>query len=126
MGPLSLHISRFALHTSKQHVETPGRQQNVLHIDCCHNCKQVKLASAQLRSRLTGPSYRKTKAEKRTVSQNVCRFINNEAKVSGHKKYAYGFILYLCLHILNVILNIFLLDILIDGEFMRLGSRFVS
>ena len=31
------------------------------------------------------------------MSQNVCRYINNEAKVSGHKKYAFGFILYLCL-----------------------------
>jgi len=69
---------------------------------------------------------KKTLDEKKNVSRNVCRYINNEAKVSGHKKYAYGFILYLCLHILNVIFNIYLLDILIDGEFRGLGSRFVS
>ena len=58
--------------------------------------------------------------------RNVSRYINNEAKVSGHKKYAYSFILYLCLHVINVMFNIYLLDIFIDGEFMGLGSRFVS
>ena len=59
------------------------------------------------------------------VVQNVCQYINNVAKVSGHKKYAYSFIFYLSLNVLNVIFNIYLLDIFIDGEFKDLGSRFV-
>ena len=58
--------------------------------------------------------------------RNVCRYIDNEAKVSGHKKYAFSFIFYLCLHVLNVIFNIYLLDIFIDGEFLGLGNRFVT
>ena len=61
--------------------------------------------------------------------RNVSRYIKNEAQgciISGHKRYAYSFIIYLCLHVLNVILNMYLLDIFIDGEFLDLGSRFVS
>ena len=63
------------------------------------------------------------------VVRNVSRYIKNEAQgriISGHKRYAYSFILYLSLHVLNVIFNMYLLDVFIDGEFRDLGSRFVS
>ena len=84
-----------------------------------------KIVSAQLRAKFNGTSYRKTESERLNVVQNVCQYINNVAKVSGHKKYAYSFIFYLSLNVLNVIFNIYLLDIFIDGEFKDLGSRFV-
>ena len=88
-------------------------------------CITLYLVSPQVGSRLKETSYRKTESDLLNVVRNVSRYINNEAKVSGHKKYAYSFILYLCLHVINVIFNIKLLDIFIDGEFWDLGSRFV-
>ena len=63
--------------------------------------------------------------KKGNIVKNVSRFIKND-NVSGHKKYAYGYLFYLCLHILNVIFNIYLLNVFISGDFLNLGTEFVS
>ena len=56
---------------------------------------------------------------------NVARYIKNEIAVWGHKKYAYGYLLYLGLNVFNVLFNIFLLNLFLNGEFLNLGTGFV-
>ena len=76
--------------------------------------------------KLAGQLFRDSEDKRVNVLENVSRYIKNENQVSGHKKYAYGYIFYLCMHILNVIFNFYLLDVFIDGDFLNLGSLFVS
>ena len=59
------------------------------------------------------------------VVKNVSRYIKNENQVSGHKKYAYGYLLYLGFNLLNVVFNFYLLNVFLKGDFVNLGSRYV-
>ena len=64
------------------------------------------------------------KQKLRNVVSNVARYIRDDIADAGHNKYAYGYLIYLILNVLNVLFNIFLLDLFLNGEFLSLGVRF--
>ena len=64
------------------------------------------------------------KQKLRNVVSNVARYIRDDIADAGHNKYAYGYLIYLILNVLNVLFNIFLLDLFLNGEFLNLGIRF--
>lgn len=64
------------------------------------------------------------KQKQQNVVRNVARYIRDDIADAGHNKYAYGYLLYLGLNVLNVLFNIFLLNLFLNGEFLKLGIRF--
>merc|ERR1712080_25938 len=58
--------------------------------------------------------------------EKIAKFLHTYRKGMGHRKYSYSYYLCTGLNLLNVIINIILLDIFIDGQFLSLGSRWMS
>jgi len=71
---------------------------------------------------------RTAETEKRKeIVQNIGRFIQREGRLTqGHKRFAYGFLGTCLLNIFIVLLNIWLLDLFISGNFRNLGYDYLA
>ena len=61
---------------------------------------------------------------RQNMVQNISRVVDPESKLCGHRKYGYGFLLYLLLNIANVVFNVWLMNTFLGGDFLNLGIKY--
>ena len=61
---------------------------------------------------------------RQNMVQNISRVVDPESKLCGHRKYGYGFLLYLLLNIANVVFNVWLMNKFLGGDFLNLGIKY--
>lgn len=57
---------------------------------------------------------------------NISKVVDCSNKITGRRKYAYGFLLGLILNIANVVFNIWLMNTFLKGDFLGLGLKIDS
>ena len=55
---------------------------------------------------------------------NISKVVDCSNKITGRRKYAYGFLLGLILNIANVVFNVWLMNTFLGGDFLNLGIKY--
>jgi len=63
---------------------------------------------------------------RQTIINNIAKFIAKQNKTKGHVKYAASFMICQVLSLLNVLFNVFLLDVFFQGKFLDFGARWIK